>query len=288
MEPGRFIAGNAGILVTEVQYVKAGGDRRFLLCDSGWHHLIRPALYGAYHHIWPVEPGEKFSPRLRTRDEVFQGTELVDVVGPTCESTDFFAKDRHLPPVARGDLLAVFSAGAYGMAMASEYNSFPRPAEVLVDGAGPPHPPPRHVRGPGGAGKRSGRKVGRARPGLLCLPLAARLAGRSLGRRQDDPEIAGPVAGQVDLDRRPALALAGRDAVLAEERPDGDPAVVAGPAGGIGLPEMVDEAVEDLVGGLGREVGPHQARRARPPAAKRSERSHQVMLATFGWAKAAV
>jgi diaminopimelate decarboxylase len=134
MEPGRFIAGNSGILVTQVQYVKDGGDRRFVLCDSGMHQLIRPALYGSYHHIWPVEPGEKFSPKLRTRDEVFQGMELVDVVGPICESTDFFAKDRYLPPVARGDLLAVFSAGAYGMAMASEYNSFPRPAEVLVEG----------------------------------------------------------------------------------------------------------------------------------------------------------
>jgi len=135
MEPGRFIAGNAGILVTEVQYVKAGGDRKFLLCDSGMHHLIRPALYGSYHHVWPVEPGEDFMPAQRVRDEAFAGTETVDVVGPICESTDFFAKDRHLPPAARGDLLAVFSAGAYGMAMASEYNSFPRPAEVLVEGA---------------------------------------------------------------------------------------------------------------------------------------------------------
>jgi diaminopimelate decarboxylase len=135
MEPGRFIAGNSGILVTQVQYVKAGGERRFVLCDSGMHHLIRPALYGSYHHIWPVDPGEKFSPRLRTRDEVFQGMELVDVVGPICESTDFFGKERFLPPVARGDLLAIFSAGAYGMTMASEYNSFPRPPEILVEGA---------------------------------------------------------------------------------------------------------------------------------------------------------
>jgi diaminopimelate decarboxylase len=133
MEPGRFIAGNAGILVTQVQYVKAGGDRKFLLCDSGMHHLIRPALYGSYHHIWPVDPGEDFVPGQRIRDEAFPGTEIVDVVGPICESTDFFAKDRHLPPVRRGDLLAVFSAGAYGMTMASEYNSFPLPAEVLVE-----------------------------------------------------------------------------------------------------------------------------------------------------------
>jgi diaminopimelate decarboxylase len=134
MEPGRFIAGNAGILLTEVQYVKPGGDRTFLLCDSGMHHLIRPALYGSYHHIWPVEPGEDFMPRQRTCDEAFPGTTVYDVVGPICESSDFFGKDRHLPPVARGDCLAVFSAGAYGMSMASEYNAFPRPAEVLVDG----------------------------------------------------------------------------------------------------------------------------------------------------------
>jgi diaminopimelate decarboxylase len=135
MEPGRFIAGNSGILVTQVQYLKAGGERKFVLVDSGMHQLIRPALYGSYHHIWPVEPGPKYEPHQRTRDEVFQRMELVDVVGPICESTDFFARDRHLPPVKRGDLLAVFSAGAYGMTMASEYNSFPRPAEVLVEGA---------------------------------------------------------------------------------------------------------------------------------------------------------
>ncbi|MGB3087528.1 MAG: diaminopimelate decarboxylase [Phycisphaerae bacterium] len=134
MEPGRFIAGNAGILVTRVQYIKAGGDRKFLLCDSGMHHLIRPALYGSYHYIWPVEPGADFVPRRRTRDEKMPGAECVDVVGPICESTDFLAKERCLPPVERGDLLAVFSAGAYGMTMASEYNSFPRPAEVLVEG----------------------------------------------------------------------------------------------------------------------------------------------------------
>ncbi|MCX5684008.1 MAG: diaminopimelate decarboxylase, partial [Planctomycetota bacterium] len=134
MEPGRFIAGNSGILVTQVQYLKAGGERKFVIIDSGMHQLIRPALYGSYHHIWPVEPGPKYEPRQRTRDEVFKKMDLVDVVGPICESTDFFARDRHLPPLARGDLLAVFSAGAYGMTMASEYNSFPRPAEVLVEG----------------------------------------------------------------------------------------------------------------------------------------------------------
>jgi len=135
MEPGRFIAGNAAVLVTAVQYVKAGGDRQFLLCDSGMHHLIRPALYGSYHHIWPVEPAGGLVPHGRTKDESLPGTGIVDVVGPICESSDFLGKDRHLPPVGRGDLLAVFSAGAYGMGMASEYNGHPRPAEVLVDGA---------------------------------------------------------------------------------------------------------------------------------------------------------
>jgi diaminopimelate decarboxylase len=135
MEPGRFIAGNAAVLLARVQYVKAGGDRKFLLCDSGMHHLIRPALYGSYHHIWPVEPAGGLVPRERTRDEALPGTETVDVVGPICESADFLGLDRHLPPVARGDLLAVFSAGAYGMTMASEYNALPRPAEVLVEGA---------------------------------------------------------------------------------------------------------------------------------------------------------
>jgi diaminopimelate decarboxylase len=135
MEPGRFIAGNAAVLLARVQYVKAGGDRKFLLCDSGMHHLIRPALYGSYHHIWPVEPAGGLVPAERTRDEALPGTETVDVVGPICESADFLGLDRHLPPVARGDLLAVFSAGAYGMTMASEYNALPRPAEVLVEGA---------------------------------------------------------------------------------------------------------------------------------------------------------
>jgi len=134
MEPGRFIAGNAGVLVTRVQYVKPSGDRTFLLCDAGMNHLLRPALYGSYHHIWPVEAGEDFAPVQRTCDEAFPGTVVVDVVGPICESADFLGKDRHLPPVSRGDLLAVFSAGAYGMSMASEYNAFPRPAEVLVEG----------------------------------------------------------------------------------------------------------------------------------------------------------
>jgi diaminopimelate decarboxylase len=130
LEPGRFIAGNAGILVTRVLYVKRSGERRFLICDAGMNDLIRPSLYGSYHRIWPVaaaagedEPG---APPLEGE---------ADIVGPICESGDFFAKDRPFPAVKEGDFLAVFSAGAYGMSMASNYNSQPRPAEVLVDGA---------------------------------------------------------------------------------------------------------------------------------------------------------
>jgi len=136
IEPGRFISGNAGVFLTEVKYVKRGGRKTFVICDAGFTQLMRPALYDSYHHIWPVEPGAAFEPRTRTRDEAFDGLRTVDVVGPVCESTDFFAKDRPLPPVGRGELLAIFTAGAYGMVMASEYNAFPRPAEVLVEGDG--------------------------------------------------------------------------------------------------------------------------------------------------------
>jgi diaminopimelate decarboxylase len=130
LEPGRFIAGNAGILVTKVLYVKRSGDRRFVICDAGMNDLIRPALYGSYHRVWPIsadaaedEPG---APPIEGE---------ADIVGPICESGDFFAKERPFPAVRAGDLLAVFSAGAYGMSMASNYNSHPRPCEVLVDGA---------------------------------------------------------------------------------------------------------------------------------------------------------
>jgi diaminopimelate decarboxylase len=131
LEPGRFITGNAGILVTRVTYVKRSGERRFVICDAGMNDLIRPALYGSYHRIWPVAAGaaedEPGAPALAGE---------ADIVGPICESGDFFAKDRAFPEVSPGDLLAVFSAGAYGMSMASNYNSHPRPVEVLVDGAG--------------------------------------------------------------------------------------------------------------------------------------------------------
>jgi diaminopimelate decarboxylase len=96
--------------------------------------LIRPALYDAFHFIWPARVDRQFIPAKRTKDMHIPGSEVVDVVGPICESADFFAKDRALPPVSRGDLLSIFTAGAYGFTMASNYNARPRAAEVLVDG----------------------------------------------------------------------------------------------------------------------------------------------------------
>jgi diaminopimelate decarboxylase len=132
LEPGRSIAANAGILLTRVLHVKRSGRRRFLIVDASMNELIRPALYGAYHFVWPVAAGE-FAPASRRPDQPHHALELSDVVGPVCESGDFLARERRLPPVKRGDLLAVFSTGAYAMVMASQYNSRPRAAEVLVN-----------------------------------------------------------------------------------------------------------------------------------------------------------
>ena len=121
LEPGRAIAGNAGILVTRVLYTKATSTKNFVIVDAAMNDLVRPSLYHAYHHIGEVQPCN--------RDD-----RKVDVVGPICESSDFLAQDRLLPEVAVGELLAVFSAGAYGFTMSSQYNARPRAAEVLVDG----------------------------------------------------------------------------------------------------------------------------------------------------------
>jgi diaminopimelate decarboxylase len=122
IEPGRSLVGNAGALLTRVIYLKAGAAKRFVVVDAAMNDLIRPSLYEAFHDIRPVaHPGS--APALP-----------VDVVGPICESGDFLAQDRPLPPVAAGDVLAVMSAGAYGFVMASNYNARPRPAIVLVDG----------------------------------------------------------------------------------------------------------------------------------------------------------
>lgn len=133
-EPGRLIAANAGVLLTRVLYVKQSPAKKFVVCDAGMNTLIRPSLYDAFHFIWPASVSPHHEPPRRGEEPDVPGLEKADVVGPICESGDFLAKDRPLPPVARGDVLAVFAAGAYGMTMASRYNSHPLPAEVLVDG----------------------------------------------------------------------------------------------------------------------------------------------------------
>jgi diaminopimelate decarboxylase len=136
MEPGRTISGNAGILVTRVLYLKKGGDKVFAIVDTGMHHLIRPALYEAKHFIWPVQAAVlAHNPEnKRIIEQESPGLVKYDVVGPVCESSDYLAKDRVLPPLKRGDLLAIYTTGAYGMVMSSNYNALPRPAEVMVDG----------------------------------------------------------------------------------------------------------------------------------------------------------
>ncbi|GAI91427.1 unnamed protein product, partial [marine sediment metagenome] len=134
LEPGKSICANAGILLTKVLYLKKGGKKKFVIVDAAMNDLIRPSLYGAFHFIWPAKVDEKFVPAKRGKELNISGTETVDVVGPICEPTDFLAKDRAIPPVQRGDLLAVFTAGAYGFTMSSNYNSRLQVPEVLVDG----------------------------------------------------------------------------------------------------------------------------------------------------------
>ena len=122
-EPGRYMVGNAGVLLTRVLYLKQGGRKKFAIVDAGMNDLIRPALYEGYHEIVPVDEAPADAKR-----------EKIDIVGPVCESGDFFAQDRELPPLKEGDLIALMSAGAYGFSMASNYNSRPLPAEILVSG----------------------------------------------------------------------------------------------------------------------------------------------------------
>lgn len=133
VEPGRSIAANAGILLTRVLRVKESDAQRFVIVDAAMNDLIRPALYGAFHFVWPVNAGPH-QPRSRAARQPFPGLVRSDVVGPICETGDFLARGRELPPLRPGDLLAVFGAGAYGMVMASQYNSRPRAPEILVDG----------------------------------------------------------------------------------------------------------------------------------------------------------
>ena len=121
MEPGRFIVGNAGVLLAKVLYIKSTPKKKFVIIDAGMNDLIRPALYGAFHQILPARKGPGAG-----------GIEKVDVVGPICESGDFFAKERYIPKVKEGDYLAIMSAGAYGFSMSSNYNSRRKAQEVLV------------------------------------------------------------------------------------------------------------------------------------------------------------
>ena len=121
LEPGRSIVGPAGVLLTRVLYRKTNNRKRFLIVDAAMNDLLRPSLYGAYHEIVPVS--------RESRE-----TEITDVVGPICETGDFFARDRKLPVVSEGDLLAILDVGAYGSVLGSNYNTRGRAAEVLVDG----------------------------------------------------------------------------------------------------------------------------------------------------------
>ena len=142
LEPGRLLVGNAGILLTRVRYIKETAQKKFAIIDAGMNDLIRPALYGSYHEIVPVEKitgadGLSPVPEGRGRHGGRPGPaagQKMDIVGPVCESGDFFAQDREMPELRAGDLLAVMSAGAYGFVMASNYNSRPLPAEALVRG----------------------------------------------------------------------------------------------------------------------------------------------------------
>ncbi len=134
IEPGRQIACNAGILLTKVLYVKKGGDRNFVVVDAAMTDLLRPALYDAEHFVYPARLAQDAAAPQRRADYVPPDSVKVDVVGGVCETADFLAKDRMLPPVGRGDLVAVYSAGAYGFVMSSQYNSRPRVPEVLIEG----------------------------------------------------------------------------------------------------------------------------------------------------------
>lgn len=137
IEPGRSISANAGILLTSVEYIKQGWERKIAIVDAGMNVLLRPTLYGASHAIWPASFGAfdghwSALPGLGGRDDD-EGFDAIDIVGPICETGDYFALGRAMPALDGGDLLAIFSCGAYGMSMASQYNSRGRPAEVMVD-----------------------------------------------------------------------------------------------------------------------------------------------------------
>ena len=136
IEPGRYISGPSGLLLVRVLYRKESDQgKKFVICDGGMNDLIRPTLYGAFQRIWPVKSPNGMPEVMRPNDRDHESfdTEIVDIVGPICESGDFFAKGRPLPVVSEGDILGVFDTGAYGSTMSSNYNGRPRAAEVLVD-----------------------------------------------------------------------------------------------------------------------------------------------------------
>ena len=138
IEPGRYIAGSSAVLLARVLYRKETQfGKRFIICDAAMNDLVRPTLYGAFHRVWPVKSVQGMPEVIQPEQTGFGEvtTETVDVVGPVCETGDFLARDRALPPMEAGDLLAVFDAGAYAFSMSSNYNARPRPAEVLVEGA---------------------------------------------------------------------------------------------------------------------------------------------------------
>ena len=172
MEPGRSITANAGILVTRTQYIKSSGDKQFVIVDAAMNDLFRPALYEAYHFIWPVSPGPEAVPTSRSNDAAVNGAVEVDVVGPICESGDFLGKARRLPPVDRGDLLAVFSAGAYGLRHEQPIQlPPPRPRNPRRRQKPKNHPPTRNPQRPprrrrvvgSPSGQHSQRSCGSAR-----------------------------------------------------------------------------------------------------------------------------
>jgi diaminopimelate decarboxylase len=134
IEPGRSISANAGILLTSVEYIKQGWERRIAIVDAGMNVLLRPTLYGASHVIWPAQSGTYGGHwSALAQGGVSDVLEPIDIVGPICETGDYFALARPLPPIEGGQVLAIFSCGAYGMSMASQYNSRGRPAEVMVE-----------------------------------------------------------------------------------------------------------------------------------------------------------
>jgi len=130
LEPGRFICGNAGVLISRVVFTKQEGGKSFIIQDAAMNDLVRPAMYDSFHRIWPVRPAVAMPADLEAE---IPGCAPVDIVGPICESGDYLAKGRSFPPSQRGDLIATFSAGAYGTTMSSNYNSRCRGTELLVD-----------------------------------------------------------------------------------------------------------------------------------------------------------